>query len=432
MKIFNLVKVIFDRRRADITQEWLDYRYQFFVDNTLRSLQRQTFIGRDGLTSWKLWLCFGAGMQDMISNLLTLLYKESVPYICTFAMDDPVSVDNPYMDDETRKELEGCDYVYISRIDSDDLYSLDALEIINKVTPKVMGQTEACLFRRGYIHDVRDLSLSVYSNSSSPFHTLMVPREVFLDRDRYGTLGYGDHSKVTQTFPYQYLPDWKFTVLIHDKNFLSTMNYSSERDVFVEKKFSIQRFLTRPVVFDVDDFSDQWNCLPELDLLKKRYPEFRCTAFAIPNKCSRTLLKEVELRGDWLDIAPHGINHEPNEEMKYIRPQALAGFYKNLDFDLWTRGFRPPGWYLNSDVIRVCNELGMWVALHYRDRKEYGYQCKHGYYACEDRLPYWHAHSHDVCGNGIQTDLKMLLSRWPVQQEFSFVSDAIVIPQWSR
>jgi len=51
MRIFHLVKVYFDQRRADITQEWLNNRYRFFAEHTLKSLRAQTF------KDFRLWFC---------------------------------------------------------------------------------------------------------------------------------------------------------------------------------------------------------------------------------------------------------------------------------------------------------------------------------------------------------------------------------------
>jgi hypothetical protein len=69
------------------------------------------------------------------------------------------------------------------------------------------------------------------------------------------------------------------------------------------------------------------------------------------------------------------------------------------------------------------------VALHDRDKRTLGPHCRHGWYACGERLPYWHAHAHRTCGNGIQDDLSRLLTQWPHTQQFSWVSDSVLVPQ---
>ena len=40
--------------------------------------------------------------------------------------------------------------------------------------------------------------------------------------------------------------------------------------------------------------------------------------------------------------------------------------------------------------------------------------------------PYWHGHTHDVCGNWIRKHLPDLLRRWPADQAFAKVSESIL------
>lgn len=434
MNIFHLVKVRFDRRRADITQEWLDNRYRFFVRYTLRSLLEQT------TKDWVLWINCDAGMRGMVAELRHLLVDMGVQALWSFGDESPCPADLPTT--VQFGQLARADYVYVTRIDSDDLYANDALELVQGVIPKVPGEVEASIFRRGYMHELPGVScnqgrVGVYYNPSSPFHTIMYPRDVFIDPELYSQVWnkIGDHSRVESSLYSHPLPHFKFCVLVHGHNFLSTFDYAREDkgpNSWVEKGWTLKRFLQQPVVFDVDDFCEVmggisgYQVLEQLDSLRANYPNFKCTLFTIPQRTSKTLLYRAS-RKDYIEIAPHGINHVPNLELKTLSPGKLREGLQALDYSIYRKGFRPPGWYIAREHIEALNQLGMWVGLNYRDAPKLGPLCQHGYYVCGDRLPYWHGHTHNVCGNWLQEHLNSLLAKWPAYQAFSHVSDSVLV-----
>lgn len=420
LKICHIVKVHFDRRSPKATQDWLNDRYEFFRKWTLHSLKEQT------LKDLYLWVHCDPGMETMVGDLRGYVPKDTV---FTFNSYGASCVNETRSDRGLGKALQSCDYVYVTRIDSDDIYANTALSYVNSLRPQRAGnvEVEAAIFRRGYAYDVRSKRLGVYHNQSSPFHTLLFPKKVFCHPVLYRDLFVGDHSMVNGRYHVQSLPDWQFTVLIHGNNFLSTFDYSRQREEPVERGWAPDRFIAQPIVFDVDDFCDEWDCLSDLLQIKEAYPGFRCTLFSIPSKCSKALLTQAKSY-DWIELAVHGINHVPGE-LLHTSANDLKSYFRSLDYDVFTEGFRPPYWEISSDVIDACNDAGLWVALHERDKTRVGPSCLSGYYACGDRLPYSHHHSHDVCGNWVRSDLPTLLTKWPRSQAFSFVSDSVLVPQ---
>ena len=418
--VLHLVKVRFDVRRADITQEWLDARYSFFQEYTLPSLLRQT--NRD----WALWINCQDGMMSKIHKLVEILEQTQKEHswlkVYYSFGDDAILTDNKAI---TSKYS----HVYITRIDSDDLYSPNALQVVRSIVITRNDTIFASMFRRGYKYDVRTKKTGIYTNPSSPFHTMMIPMEKYKNKQSYTEMFnlVGDHSKVASSYYTHVLPDYQFTVLVHDKNFISNFDYSHDTDERIPKGFNLEQFNSSPVVFDVDDFCDQYNCLDELKQLKERYPDFKCSLFTIPAKTSKVLLEEAKSLG-FIELCPHGITHEPNEEMKKVTGAQLADSFNKLDYKLYERGFRPPGWFLHSGVIEACNAHKFWLAMHMRDISTYSSKCMYGYYGCGDRFQYWHAHSHNVCGNWLKQDLPNLLVKWPTNQSFSYVSDAVLVP----
>lgn len=419
MRIFHFVKVRFDIRREDINKEWLDTRREFFLQHTLVSLLNQT--NKD----WVLWIQCQNGMQEWARELEHKLDSIIGKYVITYS-DGPVNPNklDPYGEGD---KLRLSDYVYVTRIDSDDLYAPDALMLARYCLPTDNGKTvQSSMFRRGYLYDINTKQLGVYNGPSTPFHTLMIPSILFLDIDKYKQYVWslaGDHSKINRAFQTRELPDWKFTVLIHGHNFISDFNYSRESG-YVPVGWSLDNFLNPPVVFDVDDFCNSKNCLEELRTLKEHYPNFNCTLFTVPTKTTIELLKEAHELG-YVELCPHGFTHEPNEELKSISPERLGQVLKATDNKYYTKGFRPPGWFISVPHIQTLSELGYWVAIHERDIDKRPY-CTNGYYVCGERLPYWHGHTHNVCGNWIKQHLLELLIKWPKEQKFSYVSEAVL------
>jgi peptidoglycan/xylan/chitin deacetylase (PgdA/CDA1 family) len=180
----------------------------------------------------------------------------------------------------------------------------------------------------------------------------------------------------------------------------------------------------RSVAFDIDDFSDRWNCLQELMRLRERYPRFKTTLFTIPYKTDEALTDTVK-RFPWIELAVHGFTHEPNDEMLHLRENEIAHSLAVIDGKTYVKGFKSPGWYISASVVNACNEKGYWVAMREEDRP-FAAQCKHGYYIAGEKYDYWHGHSHNVCNNGLRECLHDLLRLWPREQEFKFVSEAVV------
>lgn len=416
MNILHLVKVHFDKRRQGIDDAWIDARLEFYRQWTRRSLSAQTH------KHFGVWASCGVNMTaGDAMRVMSGTHADFVSFGCDHAPDAAI-----------RKEAERYDYVYVTRLDSDDLYAPDALRIAHEARPSVHGHVEATMFRRGYLHDVRTGETGVYHGPSTPFHTMMIPADVFSSQEKYAALDYGDHSQVNGRFRTTVLPDWKFAVLVHGGNFISDMQYGREKLFGVEERWTVDRFLRQPVVFDVDDFCDRWNCLPELDAIKERYPKFKCTLFTIPRGTDLETLQDATKR-DWVQLAVHGLTHEPNEELKVTTPNDLWSKVpsRSLNSGFYVRGFRPPGWYITAEHVKALNQLGMWVALHERDERTLGPLCEHGYYVVRGSGSHWHTsgegqRAHSVCKNGIRECLPEILERWPRDQEFAFVSDSIL------
>jgi hypothetical protein len=178
-------------------------------------------------------------------------------------------------------------------------------------------------------------------------------------------------------------------------------------------------------VVDFDDFCDKHWCVNSLRRLKDRYPNFKVTLFTIPNKVSMKFLRVIRGWG-WIELAVHGFNHNPNDEMMNLSKDQIIDKLRRIDFNIYEKGFKAPGWYIHEGVVEACNELGLWIALHGDHDRELASKCAYGYYISREEGGSWHGHAHlDDCNNYIVDDLPLLLKKWPERQDFAFVSESL-------
>ena len=69
-----------------------------------------------------------------------------------------------------------------------------------------------------------------------------------------------------------------------------------------------------PRVFEFDDFPrGAENALKRLDELKKEFPGFKATVFAVPNHMQEADWQSLLDRRDWIEVGCHGFDHEKKE-----------------------------------------------------------------------------------------------------------------------
>lgn len=221
MKISHLVKVYFHRNTPTSWEtDYFERRGRLFEKFTVRSLLAQEF------KDFRVWIHCSAGMEQDVSP-----FSDRHPeFVFTFGEHFPSSL------------VQGSDYVYVTRIDSDDVYRKDALAIVNGKYPSQAGEVEALMFRKGFIYDIRDGRLGYYENPSQPFHTVMFPASVFSDPVAYEKEFVGDHSKVASKYPVQILPAFRFCVLLHGLNCGST--FENRGATMIDRRdFTVEGFI---------------------------------------------------------------------------------------------------------------------------------------------------------------------------------------------
>ena len=109
------------------------------------------------------------------------------------------------------------DWVYISRIDSDDMFHQDFVKEVQSFPPFPGALT--C--RNGYVYNSNTGQLAEWNPSTNPpFHTIIFQKENFFEPARYIQYfrGFRSHEDVPTVFNSQNLKDRKYCVLIHDQH----------------------------------------------------------------------------------------------------------------------------------------------------------------------------------------------------------------------
>jgi hypothetical protein len=172
------------------------------------------------------------------------------------------------------------------------------------------------------------------------------------------------------------------------------------------------------MVFDWDDAWDDHAALPRLHQLREIRPDFRCTLFAVPGRCTPRWCETVP---DWVELAVHGWLHETNYECAQWTRDDLA---RVLDQDIcrnyFAQGFKAPGWQISDGCYQELLERDYWVAdQHLEDaRRPPGLRT----YFYEDGG--WHGHIDNVCNNGIEETWETVVSYVEGAEEFRWASEA--------
>ena len=139
------------------------------------------------------------------------------------------------------------EYVYVTRIDSDDMFKNNVLELIQSCDPAI---TESLIFRKGMVYNKDTKELAEWDpKTNPPFHTIVFSKETFFDAKKYLEYfsDWKSHEDTPKVFKYIRLPDYLYCVLVHNRtNQISTIwNHPFKKDIKVtdeEKKTILGNF----------------------------------------------------------------------------------------------------------------------------------------------------------------------------------------------
>lgn len=177
------------------------------------------------------------------------------------------------------------------------------------------------------------------------------------------------------------------------------------------------------MIIDVDDLHEGHDRLDLLVRLREANPAFRCTAFAIPARCSAAYLASLP---EWIELAMHGWEHgDPPSDGGECRHWSYERMQDAI-FDKPARfvsGFKAPGWQISDECYEALVDHDWWVAdEHLQDaRRPAGLLA----YLHEDADDRWHGHVQNVCGNGLEERFDELLALVEAADSFQFASEAV-------
>lgn len=195
------------------------------------------------------------------------------------------------------------------------------------------------------------------------------------------------------------------------------------------------------VVFDSDDFastSDR-NCIEELLHIKKKFPRFKATLFAIPywqgKDQSNFFHAVLSLHKEWIQLGIHGWDHHDNFECsKWDHETAQKYIKKAWDMGCFEKLFKAPGWQISRDTYSVLKNAGFICADHKesvytepgvlnKDRRPKSlkvYEIDHPFMV--------HTHTWNCVGNGIPEMIEKWEKEgypWNQETEFKFITEVI-------
>ncbi len=164
-------------KEEKFTKEWIDYRINIFMNYTFKSLasqSNQNFIA---------CLIYDDKTDDLVKAALNR-YKKFPESIRALKK----SKSNMFL----KNLLNDYKYLYLVRLDSDDLYNVHHIQFLHNYHAK--DKTEALICQEGYIYDSINHRIVRCFFKSPPFYTLIYSSDDYLKGKRHNITG--GHSGV--------------------------------------------------------------------------------------------------------------------------------------------------------------------------------------------------------------------------------------------
>lgn len=119
---------------------------------------------------------------------------------------------------ELKERIGEADWVYLTRIDSDDMFHREAVNLIQSKSPEYK---KALVFDHGFIYNVMTGQLATWEPPTNPpFHTIIFPGSTFFDpqkhKEYYGA--FSSHEDIPKVFNAETLDMYKYMVSFHGKH----------------------------------------------------------------------------------------------------------------------------------------------------------------------------------------------------------------------
>lgn len=199
-----------------LTKEWITSRMDIFYKFTLKSLQCQTN------QNFKAFI--NCDEQSMVIIKEALEEREPLPSNVQF-------IDSKQNTKLICKAIKDYEYLYLVRIDSDNSYHKDFVQILYDLKPN--SDTEALLCQYGYLYDVQADQLAYNFHPSPSYYTFIYKAKEYCLGKRYILKS---HTKVISDFKVELLNDYYYITTITGENVLFAPRHMLGKKVIDDDK----------------------------------------------------------------------------------------------------------------------------------------------------------------------------------------------------
>ncbi|OIJ10400.1 hypothetical protein BKP37_17825 [Anaerobacillus alkalilacustris] len=209
-----VINIMFNNRNVPKgkTKKWIEARIKIFQNFTLRSLKNQT--SQDFLCI----LRFDDQTGGIIKNALNK-YPE-LPENIIFSPDTEANK-------KINNYIEGSDYFYLVRLDSDDMYHKTYIQQLHDYNPK--PSTEVLINKGGYIFDINRSLLKETFRKSPPFYTLIYKTGEYKIGHRKKLVG--GHPGAIK-FKHEIINKKNYVITIHGHNKSSKFSHRNSNEIW--------------------------------------------------------------------------------------------------------------------------------------------------------------------------------------------------------
>lgn len=212
-----------DSKKLSQTKEWIEYRIEIFNKYTLKSLKNQTN------QNFKCIMRYTKETEALLFNALSKYDRLPDNVIFTTGGDDVIY-----------DLIQENNYMYHIRIDSDNMFSKDFIEILYNT--KYFEGLECILCQKGYIYELDSGRLALMKHGSPSFYALIYTSDDFFFGFRHNTEP--DHWGAINLI-HEVLDEYSYLVTVHGKNLSNNFDavlkypYIETSEIFGDKKEEI-------------------------------------------------------------------------------------------------------------------------------------------------------------------------------------------------
>jgi len=205
-------------------KEWVDHRFQIYNDFVLKQFELQTE------KEFEIVLHINPDFKYCLEKFGQLVSDKI--HIHRFNKALPLSYENHhYASAPMLDKAKDYDWVYYTRLDTDDVHGIHTIERIREKKP---DYKKAVILRYGFDYHTIERKVGRWLFVESPTSTIIFPSEIFVDAIKAAEYGSTPHRKIRERFPnFEFVSGYNYCVLIHGKNDSSYFRYNKMKKIYM-------------------------------------------------------------------------------------------------------------------------------------------------------------------------------------------------------